>query len=490
MTVLIVVENPKLWPLDVPGTEIVPARDYLTDPRFVSMKRAKVFNLCRSYGYQTLGYYVSLLAAARGHKPLPAVTTIQDLRQSALLRIVSEDLEGLLQRTFAPIRSRKFELSIYFGRNLAKRYDRLCQALFAHFPAPLMRAEFVRADQWRLHSLRPIAASDIPDSHQPFVLEQAQRFFARPRIADPERPRYDLAILVNPEDPHPPSDERALARFARVGRKLGIGVWQIGKQDYGRLSEYDALFIRETTGVNHHTYRFARRAEAEGLVVIDDPESIVRCSNKVFQAEVFAKHGVPCPKTLIVHRENAAEVGARLGFPCVLKRPDGSFSAGVRKADDPAQLAEHLEAFFRQSELVVAQEFVPSSFDWRVGVLDGRPLYACRYHMARGHWQIRREDGAEGRFGRVEALAVADAPVGAVEVAVRAANLIGRGLYGVDVKEVEGRFLVVEVNDNPNIEAGYEDAVLKDELYTTILQSFIDRIEARSQAGAPAGTSG
>jgi len=479
MTVLIVVENPKLWPLDIPGTELVPARDYLTHPRFVAMKRAKVFNLCRTYGYQTLGYYVSLLAAARGHKPLPSVTTIQDLRQSALVRIVSEDLEELLQRTLAPIKSRRFQVSIYFGRNLAKRYDRLCQALFGHFPAPLLRAEFVRADQWRLHSLRPIASNEIPDSHRDFVLEQAQRFFARPRIAGPERPRYDLAILVNPEEAHPPSDSKALRRFARAGRKLGVGVWQIGKQDYGRLSEYDALFIRETTGVNHHTYRFARRAEAEGLVVIDDPESIVRCSNKVYQAELFEKHGIPCPRTLIVHKENADEVGARLGFPCVLKRPDGSFSAGVLRADDPVQLAQHLESFFRQSELVVAQEFVPSSFDWRIGVLDGKPLYACRYHMARGHWQIRKEDEKAGHFyGRVETLPLADAPAGAIEIAVRAANLIGRGLYGVDVKEVDGRFLVVEVNDNPNIEAGYEDAVLKDELYTTILQSFVDRIEA------------
>lgn len=485
MAVLIVVENPKLWPLDIPGTELVPARDYLTDARFVSMKRAKVFNLCRTYGYQTLGYYVSLLAAARGHKPLPSVTTFQDLRQSALVRIVSEDLEDLLQRTLAPIKSRRFELSIYFGRNLAKRYDRLCQALFGHFPAPLLRAEFVRADQWRLHSLRPIASNEIPDSHRDFVLEQAQRFFARPRIAGPERTRYDLAILVNPDEAHPPSDAKAIRRFVRAGKKLGMGIWQIGKQDYGRLSEYDALFIRETTGVDHHTYRFARRAEAEGLVVIDDPESIVRCSNKVYQAELFEKHGVRCPRTIIVHRENAGEVGARLGFPCVLKRPDGSFSAGVRKADDAAQLTEHLEAFFRQSELVVAQEFVPSSFDWRVGVLDGKALYACRYHMARGHWQIRRDDGrAGGEFGRVETLAVADAPPEAVAIAVRAANLIGRGLYGVDVKEVEGGFLVIEVNDNPNIEAGYEDAVLKDELYEAILRSFVDRIEARTRDGA------
>ncbi len=72
-----------------------------------------------------------------------------------------------------------------------------------------------------------------------------------------------------------------------------------------------------------------------------------------------------------------------------------------------------------------------------------------------------------------------DAPAGAVELAVRAANLIGRGLYGVDVKEVEDRFLVVEVNDNPTIEAGHEDAVLREKLYAMIVQSFVDRIEER-----------
>src|SRR5262245_50106407 len=108
----------------------------------MDLKGAKVFNLCRTYGYQTTGYYVSLLAAARGHRPLPSVTTIQDLRQSAVLRIVSDDLEQQLQNVLGPLKSEQFELSIYFGRNLAKRYDRLAQALFNHFPAPLLRAEF------------------------------------------------------------------------------------------------------------------------------------------------------------------------------------------------------------------------------------------------------------------------------------------------------------------------------------------------------------
>ena len=76
MAVLIVMEKPELWPLDIPQARAVSARDYLTDPEFVEMKRAKVVNLCRDYGYQSIGYYVSLLAEARGHKPMPSVTTV------------------------------------------------------------------------------------------------------------------------------------------------------------------------------------------------------------------------------------------------------------------------------------------------------------------------------------------------------------------------------------------------------------------------------
>lgn len=480
MAVLIVVEDPKLWPLEVPGTEIVPARRYLTDRSFVELKRAKVFNLCRTYGYQTTGYYVSLLAAARGHKPLPSVTTIQDLRQQALLRVASADVEQLVQKALAPLSSDRFELSIYFGRNMAKRYDRLCNALFGYFPAPLLRAEFVRLDEWRLQSLRPIASNEIPASHREFVVAQAQRFFARPRIADIERPRYEIAILVNPEEVDAPSDEKAIKRFARAARRLGMRATTIGRQDYGRLAEFDGLFIRETTAVNHHTYRFARRADAEGLAVLDDPESIVRCTNKVYQAELFEKNGIPAPRTLIVHRDNADQVGPLLGYPVVLKRPDSSFSAGVRKAGDAEELAQLLGDFFRTSELVVAQEFVPSSFDWRVGVLGDRPLYVCRYHMARGHWQIQRATDAERRiYGKADTLAVADAPPGVVELGVRAAGLIGRGLYGVDIKETEAGLLVMEINDNPSIEAGCEDAVIKDGLYDAVMQWFYDRIEQR-----------
>jgi glutathione synthase/RimK-type ligase-like ATP-grasp enzyme len=481
----LVVDKPRNWDLDLPGVEVVAAREYLTDGRFAAERRAKVFNMCRTYGYQTIGYYVSLLAAARGHRPLPSVTTIQDLRSTPLLRVVSEDLQHEVERVLGPLKTDQFELSIYFGRNMAKRYDRLCQALFSHFPAPFLRAEFSRAGRWRLDALRPIAAAEIPELHRDFVIERARRYFARPSVGRPAEYRYDLAILVNPQEVDSPSDDVALRRFSRAAERHGMRPTLIGREDFGRLAEYDALFIRETTYVNHHTYRFARQAEAEGLVVIDDPTSIVRCTNKVYLAELFERHNIPCPRTRVVHRDNAGLIGEDLGFPCVLKRPDSSFSHGVVKAADPTELAAHLAAFFRESELVVAQEFTPSTFDWRIGVLGGRALYACKYHMVRGHWQVLKAEGdTKRRYGRVDTLPMDQVPQAAVAIAEKAANLIGDGLYGVDIKEFDGRFLVVEVNDNPSIEAGSEDDVLKDELYDAVMRTFRERLERR---GRPQG---
>ncbi len=87
---ILIIENPRNWDFHIPGVTVVAARDYLTEPRWASETRLKVFNLCRTYSYQTVGYYVSLLAAARGHRPLPSVSTIQDMRTAPILRIASE----------------------------------------------------------------------------------------------------------------------------------------------------------------------------------------------------------------------------------------------------------------------------------------------------------------------------------------------------------------------------------------------------------------
>ena len=121
MSILLVLDNPKDWPLNIEGVDVVSARTYLIDPGFTDRRQAKVFNLCKSYRYQSLGYYVSLLAAARGHKPLPDISTIQDLKLSELVRFAGEDLTEEIQKGLKDVEPGAFILSIYFGQNVEKQ---------------------------------------------------------------------------------------------------------------------------------------------------------------------------------------------------------------------------------------------------------------------------------------------------------------------------------------------------------------------------------
>ena len=485
MQILLVVNPNDNWPLKIEGAQVVSSKAYLSDPQFSLMRRVRVFNLCKSYSYQSVGYYVSLLAEARGHKPLPDVTGLLSMRSQRTVRFISDDLDELIQQSLAPLKSTRFDLSIYFGRNLAKRYDRLAHKLFSVLQAPFLRASFVKHKKWLLHKASPIASQDIPLGHWPFVISTAEEYFHKKRRTMPskEATLYDIAILHDEKEKLPPSDEQAMKRFIKAAARLKLGVEMIQKEDYGRLPEFDALFIRETTNVNHHTYKFARRAAAEGLVVIDDPESILKCTNKVFLAELLQRHKIPTPKTMIAHRDNIAQVVPTLGLPCILKQPDSSFSQGVIKVSNAEELQEKMKALLTRSEMVIAQQFLPTDFDWRIGILDRKPLYACRYYMARGHWQII-DYGHPGhlRMGKADAVALEEVPGPVVRTALKAANLVGDGLYGVDLKQVGKRIYVIEINDNPSIDAGLEDKILKNELYLIIMRSFIRRIEEKKMA--------
>jgi len=203
----------------------------------------------------------------------------------------------------------------------------------------------------------------------------------------------------------------------------------------------------------------------------------------VYLAELLDLHRVRTPRTLIVHKGNQEDVMHRIGLPCILKQPDSSFSQGVYKAGTEEELHDLTESLLSESDLIIAQEFLPTDYDWRIGILDGRPLYACRYFMAEKHWQIQRTDKT-GRthYGKVDTLPIEKAHPQVVSTALRASKLIGNGFYGVDLKESGRRTYVIEVNDNPSIEAGFEDRVLKDDLYLRIMEVFLKRIEERKEA--------
>ncbi|NLL12062.1 MAG: RimK family protein [Fibrobacter sp.] len=477
---LIVVNNPKNWTFEIPGVELVSAKSYLSEEHYSQMRQVRIFNLCKSYRYQSIGYYVSLLASARGHKPLPNITTIQDMKSQTLIRFVDDDLDELIQKNLSVIEEDSYNMSIYFGRSVNRQFDRLALHLYNLFPAPLLKAEFLRGkDGWHLHSIDPVSTGEIPEEHYNFLVEVATGHFSGRVVSTVKRRtlRYDLAILWDPEEKEGPSNEKAIKRFISAGEKLGLNTEVISRDDYGRIAEYDALFIRETTSVNHHTYRFARRAEAEGLVVVDNPESILRCSNKVYLAELLDCHNIPTPKTSIAHKDNLEECIREIGVPCVLKQPDSAFSQGVLKTETEEMFMREANRMLSKSDLIVVQEYLPTDFDWRVGIFDRKPLFVCKYFMARNHWQIIKRDPIGRKLeGRFETLPVELAPFQVIRLALKAANLIGDGLYGVDIKQVDKKYYIMEINDNPNVDAGIEDLVAKQNLYDRIMEVFLKRI--------------
>ncbi len=484
MSILLVLDNPKDWPLNIEGVDVVSARRYLTDPSFSERHPHKVFNLCKSYRYQSLGYYVSLLAAARGHKPLPDISTIQDLKLSEIVRFAGEDLEDDIQKWLKDKKGDTFILSIYFGQNVEEEFNPLALAIFNQFPAPFLRAQFRHEkDRWVLEGLRTIPSDEIPQEHFLDVLNFATHYFVRPhRKPRQYEARYHLAMLYTKGEPNGASDEKALKKFIRAGESMGIDVEVITKDDYGRLAEFDALFIRDNTNVTTYPFRFARRAEAEGLPVIDDPDSILRCSNKVYIAELLHRHKIAAPPTLILHKGNWESGPDILGLPIVLKQPDSSFSLGVLKVSTRDEYNREVERLFKVSDLLIAQAFMPTAFDWRIGVLDREPFFACKYFMADAHWQIydnsKKGDDALGNF---ETWPVAAVPPDVLKTAIRVSNLIGDSLYGVDLKEIDGKAQVIEINDNPNIDCGVEDKVLGDETYLRVMRTFLKRLESKGR---------
>jgi glutathione synthase/RimK-type ligase-like ATP-grasp enzyme len=483
---LVVVEQRRDWTDRDDTFTVVTASEFLRADTRWGDTGGVVVNLCRGYKYLSVGYYCSLLAEARGQAVLPSVKTINDLSRKAIYTLDTCDLDYALNQALDGADGRpmpvEFSMDIYFGATDYTPLAGLARQIFATFPTPLMRVEFARDGDWRIAAIRVQSAAMLGES-QLATCAAALRAatLAAPAPAAVKPYRYHVAILRNPDEALPPSDARALARFEEAGRALGVDVSLIEKKDFHRLCEHDALFIRETTAINHHTYLFAKKAESEGMVVIDDPISILRCTNKVYLADLLRMNGIPTPRTYALQRAGLgelAEIERAIGYPMVMKIPDGAFSRGVTKVADAAQFHATAQDLLAQSALILVQEYMYTDFDWRIGVLNRQPIFASKYFMSKDHWQIAKRDAAgNAEFGAAQAVPLTEVPAELLAHALAAANLIGDSLYGVDMKMTARGAVVIEVNDNPNIDAGNEDSVLGDELYRLVLRDLVRRLD-------------
>ncbi len=493
---LVVTDDDNLL-LDHSDLASISFKRYLDDYPKLNEPKTRVINLCDTEHYLSQGYYCSLLAEARQHKVIPSVSTINELRdlQSNPLKeathyfadYVSDFRQHLGINNDSSVQAAS-EFLIYFGWTPPTELRKAALAIFERLQAPILRVSVSNTDAGvgiQL-SIQRVALIELSHAEKTRFTEQLERFtdgvWRSP--AAKKRARWDMAILINPDETHPPSDKEAVKRFVKAAEKVGIHAALITQADSSQIAQYDALFIRETTAIDHPTYRLARKAEREGLVVMDDPTSILRCCNKVFLHDAFSYKGVPALPTKILAsatERDLDQIESAFSYPMVVKVPEGSFSRGVFKVENRSELSEKLLSLLKETALVLVQSYLFTEFDWRIGVLNGRPLYACRYYMARNHWQIYNHGAKRNTEGDFDTLPTFETPKIVLDAALKACSIIGDGLYGVDIKEHKGKVYVIEVNDNPSLDHGIEDKYLGNELYMQIMSEFARRLEHRGR---------
>lgn len=487
---VIITDKPKLFDEESEHVKILSPTEFIDLKKHTPFKgkNPKVINLSSRYDYLSKGYYVSLLAEARSMHCIPDVSNIIALEWKRNYDFVLPELNTLLSKSYKmpfeePL-SRTY--TSFFGRHDDPQVEVVARRIFDLFRFPIVSFEIKcsQADKWVIGkietpSFSTLSKLQLSKFHTSLAAFTGSAWSKSQRSKKQER--YWIAILHDPNEENAPSNKAALKKFITVGKKMGLWVELITKADFSSLLEFDGLLIRETTAINNHTYRFASKAEQEDIPCIDDTTSIIRCCNKVYLKELMESHKIPVPKTLILDRRNMAGIEKDLDYPVVLKVPDGSFSRGVVKVNNKEELREKAASMLQKSEVILCQEFIPSEYDWRIGILDNKPLFASKYYMAKNHWQIYNNDvkNKKLREGGGETLPLSKVPPKVIEVALAATKPIGKSLYGVDIKQLEdGRIVVIEVNDNPNIEHGVEDRVIGDKLYQSVLEHLVKLIEA------------
>ncbi len=286
----------------------------------------------------------------------------------------------------------------------------------------------------------------------------------------------NIACFVEAYNFEDKSERGALSKFKSTAESMGHTFEFIFKEDISQIQKYDSLFIRATTDPSNSAYIVSRLAEQYGLKVIDDPHSIRTCSNKAILHDLFLKNNVPSPKSMLFSgdysRENIDNIFKTLGCPVIIKTPYTRFSSHVEKANNETEFIEIAKHLHRKSKVLVVQEYVRSDFDWRVGILQNKILYLCKYCIPEGGWKVKSKINGKNVWGDTIALPRDSISPELKEISITLSKHVGDGLYGLDVKETNDGYKVIEINDNPSIYDGYEDAVDRD-IYEKIISALV-----------------
>ncbi len=214
------------------------------------------------------------------------------------------------------------------------------------------------------------------------------------------------------------------------------------------LSDYDAMLPRIGASATYFGTAVVRQFEQMDVFCCNSSAGISNSRDKLRCLQILSRHHIGMPKTTFVRdKKDVIPAIERVGgAPVVIKLIEGTQGIGVLLADTIKSAEAIIELWQSQKQNVLVQKFVAESKgrDIRAFVV-GEQVVASMRRVAQG--QEFRSNVHRG--GRTEGLELD--PV-FQETAVRAAQIMGLRMAGVDMLESKDGPQVMEVNSSPGLE--------------------------------------
>ncbi|UDY24628.1 30S ribosomal protein S6--L-glutamate ligase [Nocardioides sp. Kera G14] len=224
-----------------------------------------------------------------------------------------------------------------------------------------------------------------------------------------------------------------------------------------RLSDYDAILPRIGNSITYYGTAVVRQFEQMDVYTPNTAAGIANSRDKLRANQILSRHDVAMPPTAFVQgRADVIPAIERVGgAPVVIKLLEGTQGIGVILAPDKKVAEAIIETLQSTRQNVLIQKFIKESKgrDIRALVVGDRVVAAMR-RSAQGD-EFRSNVHRGGSVERIEITEEYE------QTAVRAAQIMGLKVAGVDMLESDEGPLVMEVNSSPGLQ-GIEEATKLD----------------------------
>lgn len=224
-----------------------------------------------------------------------------------------------------------------------------------------------------------------------------------------------------------------------------------------RLEGFDAIVPRIGASVTDYGTAVVRQFEMMGVYSVNESVAIARSRDKLRSLQLLSRKGIGLPATGYAHSPDDTDDLIQLvgGAPLVIKLNEGTQGVGVVLAETSKAAGSVIEAFRGLDAHFLVQEYIKEAegADIRCLVVGDRVVAAMKRQAREGEFRSNLHRGAK-------AVPIKITPEER-STAVRAANILGLNVAGVDLLRSRHGALVIEVNSSPGLE-GIEGTTGKD----------------------------